>query len=320
MKFKIQFITFFSLFFIQMGCDLSKKRDTPPVESENSVFTYFLSEQIASDLPELTQATGMMMAVPMAAKRDSSFESRTTRSGTCSSLEEGISIPFSIVRFVDIGNINLSGYTLNNELSPFEKTSQNLFVRRGTLKPGSYTVIGAGIQDSLKVEQNFEVLPPSELLLIQSGSEGLIQQIPSPAIPKEEDENYEIVVDRSKDLFFGVRVPAGTQWIRITLKNWTQYTDGSIEAAHTLQCFHSGDFDPNDITLLAFRQQNLTGFDPNREGMLSIDFATNNLVSNMDRIQESYIESYTRQIHGMTVMQNSEGQSQAVQLGYLRFQ
>jgi hypothetical protein len=299
------------LFFSFQACKIAGSKRPTDEQPQTTVMSYFQSEQYRFETPgntfgnALTKALSSLHGVAFVANTaEASFSNLVSPKADCF-YANGEGLIFEPKRSVDIGTFRLSGYGLNEVEVPKEKdnVSQSFY---GSLQPGEYQLENSGVQGSLSFSQSFKVPGAGSQFKIYSG-DNPAQDLATPYVVGESDPSYLVTVNKTKALTIDFVAPPEATYVRIRI------SDGTSNQESNVTCYG-----PTNKPI-QIGAGGLNFFRSTDDGVLYIDFVNISLKTNIDKIKESVVVSYSRHVHGLVDFY-FEDLKQTMHFGVLRFQ
>jgi hypothetical protein len=290
-------------------CKLAEQREKPstPAPAPKAVLFYLVSEQYALGSVALESGLSKMVAQGIVASSDSNFNRWTTPALKCMySEEDGVDI--KNFRALDVGDLKLSGYHLNETTIP--KGEKNYgFSASGSLAKGEeYEFETTGTASAqLSWRQKFNIPQAGANIRFKSADTDPEYTSPSPALVGSSDPHFLVTIKRNEKLTLSYEAPAGTTYVKVS------FSDGTTATQSNITCYGSP-AGPIEVPAGAFRY-----FKETADGIMTLDFVSVYRKLDAPKINESVVLSYTRHLHGRRDF-NLESGKQAVQFGQLIFQ
>lgn len=284
------------------GCKVAGARQEP-IKANGSVLNYFVSEQFASEIPEVSNALSSLFGMVMLAEESATFKNWSEPELGCLYTNND-QIGFAPKETVSIGAVILSGYSLNETRLEADPESQT-FNAYGRLPSGTYNL---SARDTPKVsfEQSF-VVPETASSISIVRDDGFTSKIPSPQIPNSSDPGYTVSIRKSEGIRIRYSAPAQTDYIRVRISDGTSKSEGNIT------CYGH----PNgEIRIPA---GSMSYFRSTDDGQLFVDFVSVSMKTDQSQIKESFIMSYQRHFHGLKDLFMNDSK-QTLRFGVLRFE
>jgi len=301
----------FILIFTLQACKVAGTRRPVEGSPKTTVMSYFVSEQYQFETPgfqggaALSNALSSLYGVAFVADIDTAtFSNLSTPQAGCV-YASGEGLVFEPKRSVDIGTFRLSGIGLNEVEVPKdqESVSQSIY---GSLQAGDYQLENSGVQGNLSFSQGFKVPSAGRNIKVYSGQTA-VQTLPTPIIASSEDPNYNLIVSKTESLTIEFEAPTDATYVRVRL------TDGTSKPESNVTCYGPTD---KPIQIMA---GGLNFFRSTDDGTLYIDFVNVSLKTNVEKIKESIVVSYSRHVHGLVDFY-LENIKQTAHFGILRFE
>ncbi len=303
-------LTTLSLLMFNVGCKIAGSKRPIEVAESTTVMSYFVAEQYRIETPgyqtgaNLSDAMSSLYGVAFVADSDASFSNLTQPDFGCE-FSSGTSLLFQPKRAVDIGSFRISGFGLNEVEVPKdnENVSQSIY---GTLPEGQYTLKNQGINGNLAFSQDFTIPRAGDSVILNSGDQAA-QPLSTPVLPVVDDPYYTVTIRKTQALTVNFRAPPEATYVRVRI------SDGTSKQEGTVTCYG-----PVDSPLTIPRGA-MNYFRSTEDGVFYLDFVTVSAKTDVNKIKESVIVSYSRHIHGLVDFY-IENVKQTAHFGILKFE
>lgn len=276
-------IASFSL--LTSACEINgAKRDTK--DESAVIISYFFSDQYAINSEKYQALLPVFSGATAASDPNGTLQYWTAPPSGCyptPDFSNFAATQVGIRRLLDIGELSLQ---TPESTFPLGHTSDNFYYTFSPLNSGVHTLVSPGLSNgALTYRQDFDVLETGDSIAVYDLNNPTAppQTLSSPAVPAETDR---VIFNRLTTSIIGYNAPAGTDFIRLRLR------DGSNTAEGDITCFAK----PNET--LVVPEKSLYSFRTGEQGHMELDFVTVSVRNDVERLKEGAIVSAMRHFQG----------------------
>lgn len=286
-------LTFFSLQISSIvflsACKVAGERPIVPANKpdELGVFNYVVNEQWALSASSIADDLSNFQGHSMVAAKTSTYEKWKSPTNTCMFTfedTEAVTAKYNL----NIGDIKIGGFSIQEQAIPRFQDDPMFFGFNGHLPAGAYHIVNSGnAQGSFVFNQDFTIPEAGSQIKIISGVDGPSQELPSPAVVGESDPRFIASINKMDSVRIEYTPPENIDYVRTTIFDNSGLNGGSVTC-------YSTPLTPTVIPAGALRY-----FRSTDDATLFVDFVSASIKTDAPGIQESFIQSYTRHVHGM---------------------